>query len=173
MADEEIDGLRAQRIGRALPVDFGWFRYTYPPGTVFYPGDVVAIRILQQSLGRRPVVWSLTAPRPFAGLDDRLIQQGLGFRVDSLPPDDTDRTLYFGPGQLPLDVPLTQELTERTYRYAGLDSIPPGRNLEPAEAGMARLLAGPFARLAEAAAARSDSPLASRYAERASRIRAR
>ena len=172
MADDEIDGLTAQRIGRALRVDFGWFRYTYPPGAVFYPGDVVAIRILQQNLGRRPVVWSLTASPTFEGLDDRLVQQGLGLRVDSLPPDDADRTLYFGPGQLPLDVPLTRELAERTYRYAGLDSIPPGRNLEPAEAGMARFLAGPFARLAEAAAARSDSALASRYAERASRIRA-
>ncbi|HEX2450149.1 MAG TPA: hypothetical protein VHJ69_03365, partial [Gemmatimonadales bacterium] len=169
MSDEEIDGIVAQRINRPLSVDIGPLRHTYPAGTVFYRGEVVALRIMQQSLGRRPVVWALTAGRELAGLSEYAVQQGVGLRLDTLPPDDADTTLYFGPGQEPLDISLSQQLMDRAYRYAGLES--PGRRpLEPSAAGMARLLAGAMGRLAKAEAARGDSAAAGGHAERARRI---
>jgi hypothetical protein len=169
MTDEELGTLLAQRIERPLTVDFGRFRHTYPAGTVFNPSDVVAIRIIQHNLGRRPIVWSVTAGRELAGLADYAVQQGLGFRLEPEQPDDADPQLYFGPGVPPLDVPLTRRLLDETYRYAGLDDL--GRRpLEPTAAGIARTLAFPIARLAEADAARGDSAAAVDRLSRAARL---
>jgi hypothetical protein len=169
MTDEELAGLAAQRIERPFTVDFGHFRHTYPAGTVFDPSDVVAIRIIQQNLGRRPIVWSVTAGRELAGLSDYVVQQGLGFRIEPEQPDDADPRLYFGAGAPPLDVPLTQRLLDETYRYAGLEDSR-GGPLEPTAAGIARTLAFPIARLAEADAARGDSVAALERLSRAARL---
>jgi hypothetical protein len=168
ITDEELGALQAQRIERPLTVDFGRFRHTYPAGTVFDPSDVVAIRIVQQNLGRRPIVWSVTAGRELARLPEYAVQQGLGFRIEPEQPDDADPRLYFGPGAPALDVPLTRRLVDETYRYAGLDRS--GPSLEPTAAGIARTLAFPMARLAEAEAARGDSASAVQRLSRAARL---
>jgi hypothetical protein len=173
MSDDELAGLIAQRLQRSLTVDFGTFRHTYPAGTVFYPSDVVAARIIQQNLGRRPIVWAVTAGRQFAGLGDRVVQQGLGFRVETEVPDDADVRLFFPPGSAPLDVALTRTLVDSAYRYAGLarnGGLGDRETIDPTAAGIARTLAYPFARLAEAEAARGDSAAALRHLERAARI---
>jgi hypothetical protein len=168
MTDEEITGLHAQRIERPLSVAFGSFRHTYPAGTAFYPADVVAIRIIQQNLGQRPLVWSATAGREYAGLAALAVQQGLGFRLEPSPPDDADPTLYFPPGAAPLDVPLTRSLVDSTYRYGGLARRE--RPLDPTARGIARTLAYPLLRLAEAEVARGDSVAGRRRLERAAQV---
>jgi hypothetical protein len=129
----------------------------------------VAIPIIQHNLGRRPIVWSVTAGRELAGLADYAVQQGLGFRIEPEQPDDADPQLYFGPGVPPLDVPLTRRLLDETYRYAGLDDRG-GRPLESTAAGIARTFAFPIARLAEAEAARGDSLAAVDRLSRAARL---
>ncbi len=173
MTDDEVAGLVAQRVERPFTVDFGGFRHTYPAGTVFYPSDIVAIRIVQHNVGRRPIVWSVTAGREYAGLRDYVVQQGLGFRVATAPPDDADTRLHFSPWWPPLDTSLTRRLTDSTYRYAELAS--PRRRraeaaLDPTAAGIARTLVYPLVRLADAAGARGDSAAMRRRLERAARI---
>jgi hypothetical protein len=170
MTDEELESLVAQRIERPLTVDFGGFRHTYPAGTVFDRSDVVAIRIIQQNLDSRPVVWSVTAGREFAGLSDYIVQQGLAFRVEREPPHDADPGLYFAAGAPPLDVALTRRLVDETYRYAGLAGRSGEAPLEPTAAGIARTLAFPLVRLAEAEAARGDSLAAGERLARAARL---
>jgi hypothetical protein len=175
LSDEELAAVVAQRIERPLTVDFGAFRHTYPAGTVFYPSDVVAVRIVHQNLGRRPIVWSVTTGREFAGLAEYVVQQGLGFRVEHEAPDDADPRLYFAPGWAPLDVPLTGTLVDRTYRYADLERASGAgarAASDPTAAGIARTLAYPIVRLAEAEAGRGDSAAARRHLERATRISA-
>jgi hypothetical protein len=175
MSDEEIAGMVPQRIAQPLTVELGALRHTYPAGTVFYPGDIVALRIVQQNLGRRPLVWSVTAGREFAGLAGYVVQQGLGFRIESEPPDDADRRLYFAPALEPLDVALTRSLVDSTYRYAELEArrgLGKRAAIDPTAAGIARTLAQPIARLAEAEAALGDAGAARRQLERAARISA-
>ncbi|MGH7519385.1 MAG: protein O-mannosyl-transferase family [Gemmatimonadales bacterium] len=175
MSDEELTGMAAQRIARPLTVDFGAFRHTYPAGSAFYPGDIVAIRIIQQNLGRRPIVWSATAGREYAGLGRYVVQQGLGFRVETARPDSADPRISFAPGWAPLDVPLTRVLVDSVYRYAGLErrrGAAERRRLDPTAAGIARTLAYPIIRLAEAEVAGSDSLAARRHLERAARLNA-
>ncbi|HEU5169472.1 MAG TPA: DUF2723 domain-containing protein [Gemmatimonadales bacterium] len=171
MTDEEIAAIGAQRIDRPLTVDFGAFRHTYPPGRVFYPSDVVAIRIVQQSLGRRPVVWAITAGREHAGLGTYVVQQGLGFRLGTTPPDSTSPALHRNPGRPPLDVPLTARLVRETYRYADLPARGDAR-LDPTSEGIARTLALPVIRLAEARAAAGDGVGSRELLELAARIAA-
>ena len=68
MSEQEIDVLRG--AAHRAPAHGGLRRI--PPyltaGTVFYPSDIVAVRFVQHSLGRRPIVWAITAGREFAGL---------------------------------------------------------------------------------------------------------
>jgi hypothetical protein len=175
LSDQELRAMAAQRLERAVTADFGTFRHTYPAGTVFYPSDVVAVRIMQQNLGRRPIVWSVTAGRQFAGLADRVVQQGLGFRVAVEPPDDADSRLFFPSASAPLDVGLTRMLVDSTYRYAELEvqgGLGNRAAMDPTSAGIARTLAYPLARLAEAEAVRGDSAAARRHLQRAARIAA-
>jgi hypothetical protein len=170
MSDAELESLVAQRIERPLTVDFGGFGHTYPAGTVFDRSDVVAIRIIQQNLDRRPVVWSVTAGREFAGLSDYIVQQGLAFRIEREQPDDADPGLYFAAGAPPLDVALTRRLVDETYRYADLEHRTTETPLEPTAGGIARTLGFPLVRLAEAEAARGDSLAARDHLARAARI---
>jgi hypothetical protein len=153
-------------------VDFGSFRHIYPPGTLFDRSDIVALRIIQQNIGRRPIVWSVTAGREFAGLSQYVVQQGLGFRIELQQPDDADPELYFGPGTPPLDVPLTRRLVDETYRYADLErpDRPADHRLDPTAAGIGRTLAYPIVRLAEAASARGDSAAVRAGLERGARL---
>jgi hypothetical protein len=154
-------------------VDFGTFRHTYLAGRVFYPGDIVAIRIIQQNLGRRPIVWSATAGREYVGLAQYVVQQGLGFRVQTARPDSADPRISFAPGWAPLDVPLTRVLVDSIYRYADLErrrGARERRRLDPTAARIARTLAYPIIRLAEAEVAGRDSLAAHRHLERAGRI---
>ncbi|MGH7629796.1 MAG: glycosyltransferase family 117 protein, partial [Gemmatimonadales bacterium] len=173
MSDEEISGIVAQRIERPLTVDFGAFRHTYPAGTVFYPSDIVAIRIIQHNLDRRPIVWSVTAGREYAGLARYVVQQGLGLRVQTASPDTASPSLHARPGWPPLDVPLTRILVDSVYRYADLETAATARrrgSVDPTAAGIAGTLAFPMSRLAAAEADRGDTAAASRLLERAARI---
>jgi hypothetical protein len=173
LSDEELAGMVAQRLARPLTVDFGTFRHTYVAGRVFYPADIVAIRIIQQNLGRRPIVWSATAGREYVGLAQYVVQQGLGFRVQTARPDSADPRISFAPGWAPLDVPLTRVLVDSIYRYADLErrrGAGERRRLDPTAARIARTLAYPIIRLAEAEVAGRDSLAAHRHLERAGRI---
>ena len=71
-------------------------------------------------------------------------------------------------------MPVTSNFVDRTYRYAGLDGAGWGSRprLDPTAAGIARTLAYPMIRLADAEAARGDSLAARRRVERAARLSA-
>ena len=56
-------------------------------GTVLYPSDILILSVIQQNLGRRPIVWAATAGRSFAGLGDYVVQRGLGFELLAARPD--------------------------------------------------------------------------------------
>lgn len=171
MTDAEVQAAgRATRLADSLAVQLGPVRVAYPAGTVFYPNDIVSVRILQQNLGRRPVTWSLTATDNLLGLDSHVVQRGLVLSGEPSVIDTTaagiDAQRLFG---APLDVAITETLAWQVYRYAGmLDRS--SSSLEQTSRGMAGSLAIPFSRLADWYARRGDTRKAIANLERAGRL---
>jgi hypothetical protein len=138
------------------------------PGSFLYPNEILALSVIQHNIERRPIVWSITAGRGYAGLGDHVIQAGLGFSLVTTPPDSSDSRLDFRRlASAPLDVPLTHRLVFETYRYARL--LDAGSlDLEPTARSVAGSLALPAVQLVYAYQARHDQAAmerALRYAE--------
>lgn len=168
LTDEQVGALMPQVLQQALTVSFGSFTHTYPAGTYFRPNELTAIRVIQENLGRRPIVWSITAGRFFGGLNDRVLQRGMGFAILPVPPDTTAPGIAPAAiGGLPLDVPVTQQLVWETYRYAGLLDGDEPAILDPTSSSMARGLAYPVTLLAFAYEARGEPEQMIRNLERA------
>jgi hypothetical protein len=136
-------------------------------GTVLYPNDIVSLSLVQQNIGRRPIVWAVTAGRSFAGLGDYVVQRGLGFHLATALPDTTDPKLDLRRlAGAPLDLPATERLLYDVYRYAGLlDAGAAG--LEPTSASAAASLSLPFVQLVYAYQGRGDQERARRALARA------
>lgn len=149
LTDDQIaQTMYAIRLPQPLPVVFPGFTEELPAGTELYPNDVLAIRVLQQNLGRRPVMWAVTAGRKFGGLSSHAVQKGLVFEIAPAVPDTTAPGIVGGVfGPWPVDVPVTDSLVWQVYRYGDLlkDS---SLDLEPTAAAQARAMALPFTALA-------------------------
>ncbi len=175
MTDEQIaatftSAAIQQLYQTGASVDFGAFVQAYQPGEIGQPRDIVAIRVLQQNLGRRPIVWSVTAGRSFGGLASRVVQHGLGYAILPEPPDTTAPQIVGSAlGSLPIDVAVTGKLVWDTYRYAGLLEGEP-EPLDPTSENMARTLGYPFTVLAFAYDALGDRPRMLQALERAARL---
>jgi hypothetical protein len=124
---------------------------------VLYPNDILALRVIRQNIGRRPIVWSTAGGQAFAGVGAYVVQQGLGFRLESAAPaPDAPGLVRLGLGPAPIDLPLTARLLDSTYRYADLDRRG-GAGLDPAAAAVARALGLAWARLGAAYEALGDT----------------
>jgi hypothetical protein len=137
-------------------VAFGPLTGTLKAGTVLYPSDILALSVIQQNIGRRPLVWAVSAGRSFEGLGDYIVQQGIGFQLRTTRPDTTSPELDSRRlSGAPLDLPLTERLVFDTYRYAGL--LQEGAtSLEGTSASIAGSLALPSIQLAYGYAARGE-----------------
>jgi hypothetical protein len=172
MTDEEIASAASVPImlDRPTTVQFGPLTATYPERTIFYPNDVVAMRIIQQNVGRRPIVWGVTSGRDFAGLGAHVVQQALAFRLETTTPDTTRPGIVRGGiGGVLIDVPLTRTLAWETYRYGPL-LTEDTRRLESTSASIASTLSIPFSLLAYADDVQGDTASVKKQLERAARI---
>jgi hypothetical protein len=173
MTDEEITSAAETPIllEQATAVPFGPITHTYPAKSVFYPNDIVALRIIQQNIGRRQIVWGITAGRDFAGLADYVVQQGLTFRLETAKPDTTRPGLIGGGvGGRPVDLPLTEQLLWQTYRYGALLSPENDGRLESTSASIASTLSIPFTLVAYHHDQRGDSAAVLKNLERAQQL---
>jgi hypothetical protein len=173
MTDEEIGAAASTPImlENATAVPFGPITHTYPAQTVFYPNDIVALRIIQQNIGRRPIVWAITAGREFAGLTDFVVQQGIAFRLETSRPDTTKPGLIGGGvGGRPVDLPLTEALLWQTYRYGPLLGPENDGHLESTSASIASTLSIPYTLVAYHYDQRGDSAAVLKNLERAQQI---
>ncbi len=159
MTNEQIAAALPQILSQPVTLPLGGRQISLPANTVLYGKDFVSLRILQQSFGRRPIGWDLTAGGTWYGLDSLLVQQGLAVMLTANPPDPLDRGYdWSGLAGVPLDIPLTERLAYETYRYANLlDADSPSRRLESTAAGIASTLGIPLTQLASAAHRRSDT----------------
>ncbi|MEZ4589329.1 MAG: hypothetical protein R2909_23380, partial [Gemmatimonadales bacterium] len=170
MTDQEIAAAVPQYLPRDISVNIGRYRTVLDSGTVLYPEDFLALRVVQQNFGKRPLVWSLTTGGKYFGLDGLMVQRGVGLEVMTEPPDTTNPGLDFSNMfGVPLDMPTTRRLALETYRYAKLLESEP-RRLESTAAGIAQTLTVPLTQLAVAARARQDYGAAIDYLERAAKL---
>jgi hypothetical protein len=146
--DEAIaDAMGGYLAPVAQTIPLGPLTRAIDSGAVLYPNEVLVLDIVRQNLGRRPIVWSVTAGRDFAGLGAYVVQRGLGFELLAASPDTGVATgisrVAAGP---PVDVLFTERLLWETYRYGGL--LEAGtRRLESTSAGFAVGLALPYVQL--------------------------
>jgi hypothetical protein len=171
MSDSAITtAMRGYAVPQTQEVRLGPLSRRLEAGTYLLPNEILTLSVVQQNVGRRPIVWAITAGREFAGLGDYVIQQALGFTLQSSRPDTTSpsldlRRLAGGP----LDIPTTERLVFDTYRYAGLLEGDVTK-LESTSASMTATLSFPFVQLAYAYSARGEQKKMQRALEYALRL---
>ena len=170
MADSMIE---AAMSGYVVPADqqvkLGPLTRSLKRGSFLLPSDILSLSVVQQNVGRRPVVWAITSGRGYAGLNDYVVEQGLGFLLHSTPTDTTSPTLDLRRlAGAPLDIPMTQRLVD-TYRYAGLLKGDVN-TLESTSASIASTLSLPFTQLAYAYSSRGQLDRMERALDRAMQL---
>ena len=139
-------------------------------GTFLLPNDILTLSIVQQNVGRRPIVWAITTGREFGGLSEYVVQQGLGYSLRSSRPDTTSPALDTRRlAGAPLDIPTTERLVWDTYRYADLLHGDVTK-LETTSASIASTLSLPFTQLTYAYSARGQQENLLRVLDRAMQL---
>ena len=157
MSDSAIaTAMRGYPVSQTQQLKLGPLTRTLEAGSYLLPNEILSLSVVQQNVGRRPIVWGITAGRDFAGLADYVVQQGLGFRLQTSRPDTTSSALDFRRlAGAPLDIPTTERLVWETYRYAGL-LVGDVDALESTSASIASTLSFPFVQLAYTYSARGE-----------------
>jgi len=155
MSDSAIaTAMRGYGVSQAQQLKLGPLTRTLEAGAYLLPNDILTLSVVQQNVGRRPMVWAITAGREFGGFGDYVVQQGLGFRLQTSRPDSTSPMLDSRRlAGAPLDLPTTERLVWDTYRYAGLLDGDVN-SLESTSASIASTLSFPFVQLAYAYSSR-------------------
>ena len=172
MTDAEVQSASTSPIliDSTMTLPIGPVVATLKAQTVLYPNDIVTLRIIQQNIGRRTIVWSLTTGDSYEGLRDYVVQQAMGFRLGTVRPDSSQPGISLGGvGNVAVDMPLTQRLAWDTYRYGFLLSGETDR-LESTAASMASSLSIPFTILAYHADMMGDTAAVVKNLERAEQI---
>jgi hypothetical protein len=171
MSDSAIAiAMRGYVVSDRQQLKLGPLVRTLDRGSYLMPNDILSLSLVQQNVGRRPIVWGITAGREFAGLTDYVIQQGLGFTLQTSRPDTTSAALDTRRlAGVPLDVPTTERLVWETYRYAGLLEGDVGK-LESTSASIASTLSFPFVQLAYSYSSRSNEQKLQRALEYALKL---
>jgi hypothetical protein len=170
MSNEDIRQAIPQIIPREIVLPVGGYQTVLPANSVLYGKDFLALRVIQQNFGRRPIVWGLTAAGNSFGLDRFLLQRGLGIYLMPTPVDSTDLRYDFRRMMgAPLDLAASERLLMETYRYARLLEGP-RRPLESTASGIASTLGLPFTQMAYAMEVRGDTARTIRFLERAAQL---
>jgi hypothetical protein len=153
-------------------VALGPLTRTLKKGSYLLPNSILTLSVVQQNIGRRPIVWAITTGREFAGLADYVVQQGLGYALRASRPDTSSPALDTRKlAGAPLDIPTTERLLWDTYRYA--DLLKPGADvtrLESTSASIASTLSLPYTQLTYAYSARGQRDKTLRAVERAMQL---
>ena len=171
MSDTAIAvAMRGYGVSQTQELKLGPLARTLEAGTYLMPNELMTLSVVQQNLGRRPILWAITAGREFAGLGEYVVQQALAFSLQTSRPDST--SLLFDWRRLagaPLDLAVTERLVWDTYRYAGLLEGDVTK-LESTSASIASTLSFPFVQLAYAYSARGSEDKLQRALEYALKL---
>jgi hypothetical protein len=157
MTDSMIDAaMQGYVVRQPQQINLGPITRTLPERSVLYPNDILSLAVIQQNIGKRPIVWASTTGRSFAGLTDYVVQRGLGFELLTTRPDTASPGLDLHRlTGVPLDMPTTERLVFDTYRYGDLRRRG-ADGLESTSASVAATLGLPSALLVYAYGSRTD-----------------
>ena len=151
-------------------ISLGPLSRTLKSGTFLLPNDILTLSVVQQNVGRRPIVWAITTGRGFGGLENYVVQQALGFALRTSPPDTASPAIDTRKlAGAPLDIPTTERLLWETYRYAGLLEGDVSK-LESTSASIASTLSLPFTQLSYIYSERGQNDKLMRTLERAMQL---
>ena len=138
-----------------------------------YGKDVLALQILRQNAGRRPVAWSVTAAGKLFGLGPHLVMQGLALVLPVTPVDSTRLAggLTQGAGTALVDIETTRRLVSETWQFGRLLDLGIA-DLDPNGQAMAATVAVPLMQTGAAFYLRGDLTTAAALLQRASRLTA-
>ena len=143
MTDAEVQSASTSPIliDSTMSLPIGPVVATLKAQTVLYPNDIVSLRIIQQNVGRRAIVWSLTTGDSYEGLRDYVVQQAMGFRLSTVaaglhpgrdqPGRHRERRgghaadAAAGVGDLPVRLPARAARTDRLESTAGEHGVEP------------------------------------------------
>ena len=148
MTDSMIaSAMQGYYVQQAQEVKLGPLVRRIDAGSFLYPNEILTLSLVQNNVGRRPIVWSVTSGTGVAGLRAYVVQRALGFHLQAAPPDTTDPGLDLRRlAGAPLDVASTETLAFETYRYG--DLLARGAaELDPTSASAAASLALPLIQL--------------------------
>src|SRR5262249_23924143 len=78
--DDLIQTVQPQLLNGNLQFDAGNIHHVYRNGTPMYVKDILILALIQRNMGKRPIVFALTAGTGNRqGLDGYVVEQGLGF----------------------------------------------------------------------------------------------
>ncbi len=148
MTDSMIaSAMQGYYVQQAQEVKLGPLVRRIDAGSFLYPNEILTLSLVQNNVGRRPIVWSVTSGTGVAGLRAYVVQRALGFHLQAAPPDTTNPGLDLRRlAGAPLDVASTETLAFETYRYG--DLLARGAaELDPTSASAAASLALPLIQL--------------------------
>lgn len=170
MSNDDIANAVPQFLPDDVRLRIGEHDVTLGKDMPLYGKDFLAIRVLMENYGRRPIVWALSAGGQHFGLNHLLVQRGIGLYLESQPADSTSpRYDFLRMLQAPLDLPVTDSLANGVYRYAELMERG-AEGLETTAMATASTLSLPFTQMAYAAQARGDLEEAIRNLEKAAKL---
>jgi hypothetical protein len=171
MSDSMIaSAMNGYAVSENQRVALGPLSRTLRAGSYLLPNDILTLGVVQQNVGRRPIVWAITTGREFGGLGEYVVQQGLGFTLRTGAPDTTSPALDTRRlAGAPLDIPTTERLLWETYRFGGLLEGDVTK-LESTTASIASTLSLPYTQLSYAYSARGQYDKMMRALERAMQL---
>jgi hypothetical protein len=120
LSDAQIASLQPQTLPQPFRFHAGNLDRVLEPGTPLYIQDLVALRVFQESEGKRPIYVNASAGSgPWTMFNDSLVREGLALRLYVETPPPSGR-LAPGVDGVPVDVERTDTLANHVYRYTHL-----------------------------------------------------
>jgi len=125
MPSEQLDAVRASRLAEDMTVAFPRLAVTYPAGTVLHRGQLLALRIIRDSIAERPIFFAAQGGLLMElGLDPWGVRHGLATKLEPRPSSAlAQEGLVQGSapyGATWFDVELSLRLYDDVYVYRGL-----------------------------------------------------
>jgi hypothetical protein len=115
---QDMDAVTGGRIGQDLAVPLGPIAVSYPAGAALTRGQLLALAIIRDSLGKRPIFFASQAGLMGSlGLDRWSVRHGLAVKFEPTPPDAPGDSAHValdpGMGGGKVDVPMSMALAEQ------------------------------------------------------------
>ena len=122
-SDAELDGAGSVALAEPATARLGELTVRYPAGYQFSRGEQIALAIIQDSIGQRPIYFASTgALARNVGLGERVVRHGLAAKLTLAAPEELPGLVRVAPelGGEWIDVERSTTLARDVFSYRGL-----------------------------------------------------